>query len=477
MHNDFQAHFEYSEAMKIRAEDIHQNRTRAVLSALVCAALLAAGCGHGQGGYGGGPPGGFKFPVSAAPIKRGDITQTFNVVGTVSPLQAAVLSSVISGTILSVNGQIGQKVSKGQLLVQIDDSVLQAALRQNQAQLEAAQAHYESARADASGTMSSAGAGLLSARTAAATADATYRRDQALFKQGYVSQQDLEQAQAAAAAADAQLNAAQVAATNANLAPQAPSSALADLRNAQAAVDSAAAQVGSVQSQIAQAQVRAPFDGIIVNRAVDPGSLAAPGTVLMEVYQLDPVYIDVGVSGDNLTYVRAGTPVSVTVSQIPGRTWTGTVSYFDLAANPGTVSYTARIRIANPDLALRGGMVAQALFVQARKSGVLLAPTASVYQTDTGYAMFIIDNKGDAQMVPVQTGIQNDNFTEVTGAGLASGVQAILNHSVQLQPGTPVMAIPSGGGPPGPPSGAKPSASKSSAAKPKAGNTPKGGQR
>jgi HlyD family secretion protein len=481
LHNDFDARVEYSAVMTISVREIQTTPKPVFPAALLALTIVASGCAphHGAGGFGGGMPGG--FPVSAAPIKRGDITQTFQVTGTVAPLQAAALSSVASGTILLVNGQIGQHVSQGQLLVKIDDSILQAQLRQNQAQLEAAQAHYASAQANASGTLSSANAGLASAQSAAATADSTYQRDRALFKQGFVSQQALDEAQSAAAAADAALRSAQVTAANANLSPQGPSSAVADLRNAKAAVDTASAAVEAVLSQIDQTNVRAPFDGVIVNRAVDPGSLAAPGTPLMEVDQLDPVYVNVGISGSGLTYVKSGTPVSITVSSIPGRTWTGTVSYFNLAADPGTASYTARIRIPNPDLALRGGMVAQASFVQERKTGVLLAPTASVYQTDTGYSMFIID-KGMSKVLPVDVGIQNDDVTEVSGPGLAPNVLAILNHAATLQPGMPVQPISAGGGPPagGPPSGkahgSTPQGNKPPGNKPQGGGQPTGGQ-
>jgi hypothetical protein len=114
-------------------------------------------------------------------------------------------------------------------------------------------------------------------------------------------------------------------------------------------------------------------------------------------------------------------------------------------------------------------MVAQAAFVQARKSDALLAPTASVYQTDTGYAMFIIAD-GKAAVVPVDTGLQNDQWTEVTGKGLAPNVMAILNHSATLQPGTPVMVLSAQGGPPGAAPGAKPGAPKPGATKSKAGS-------
>jgi len=415
--------------------------------------------------------GGYSMPVSAQPMKRGPIDQSFTVSATVAPLQRAILSSVASGNVLEVNGQIGEHVTKGDLLVKIDDSTLQAQLRQNDALLAAAQARYQSALANASGTMSSANAGLASARIAADSADATLRRDLTLLKEGYVSQQAVDQQQAATAAADSALRAAEVQATNSNLSGSA-SSAQADLRNSQAAVSSAAAASALIQAQIAQTNVRAPFDGVIVFRYVDPGSLAAPGTTLMDVDQLDHVYVDAGISGDQLKFIHRGTPVTVTVGSVPGHSWHGAVDYFDPSAEPGTVTYLAKIVLANPDLVLRGGMVAQAAFVQAHKSNALLAPTASVYLTDTGYSMFIIQD-GKATVVPVDTGLQNDQWTEVTGKGLAANVQAILNHSATLQPGTPVMA---GGGPPGGgPPGAEPGGKPASGAKPMGGAKPAGG--
>jgi len=102
---------------------------------------------------------------------------------------------------------------------------------------------------------------------------------------------------------------------------------------------------------------------------------------------------------------------------------------------------------------LRGGMVANVQYSQAHKSGVLLAPRAAVYQTPAGYSMFIIED-GKAKEVALEVGIQNDQQVEVTGPGLKPGVQAILNHSALLQPGTPVQVLPPPGAAP-PPSAAK----------------------
>lgn len=409
---------------------------------VLAASLAAAACGH-QGGPPGGMQGGggFSLPVSAAPITRGTIAQTFSVTGNVTPLLSASLSSVVSGNVLQVAAQIGQRVTKDELLVKIDDSPLQAQLQSAQAGLESAQAKLAQTRASSSGDVSSTNAALESARAANQTAQHTLQRDQTLLKEGFVSQSDVDQAWANAQAAQAQLRSAEVAAQNAALNPHSSSAARANLQNAQAEVDVAQAQVALIESQIGQTNVRAPFDGVVVARDVDPGSLAAPGTTLMEVSQIEPVYVDAGVSGQDLSFVHVGTPAAVTVGTIPNRSWQGSVAYLNSSAMPGTLTYMARIPIANSDLALRGGMVASVAFEQSRRSNVLLAPRAAVYQTDAGFSMFIID-AGKAKTIPVEVGIENDQQMEVSGPGLKPGVQAILNHAATLQPGMPVQVIP-----------------------------------
>ena len=401
--------------------------------------------------------GGFAFPVSAAPITKGTIVQTFTVTGTITPLQSAALSSVASGTVLIVGAQIGQHVSRGQELVKIDDSTLLAQLQSAQASLESARARLAQTRASSTGDVASTSAGLEAAQAANQTAQLNLRRNEDLLRKGFVSQAAVDQAWSNAMAAQAQLRSAEVAAQNAAMRPNAGSAALANLRNSQAEVDVAQAQVSTIEAQLAQTDVRAPFDGTVVSRNVDPGALAAPGTTLMEVAQLDPVYVDAGISGESLSYVRVGTPTTITAATIPNRAWKGNVRYLNLAAVPGTLTYMARIPVANPDLTLKGGMVVNVEFEQARKTGVLLAPRAAVFQTDTGYSMFVID-AGKAKAVPVDVGLQNDQQMEVAGPGLAPGMMAILNHAATLQPGMPVQVIPAGGPPGqhGPPGKAQP---------------------
>jgi HlyD family secretion protein len=403
-----------------------------VFAALALGAALT-GCGHHggqQGGFGAGA-GGFSMPVSAQPLKLGSISSTFSVTSMVSPLLQSTLSSVVAGNVTYVAHQIGERVHKGELLVKIDDSTLRAQLAQ-------AQAHLENLEATYSGGTRSSRALLRSAEVTYDTNELNYHRDLQLYGQGFVSKQDLDQARTDAESAQAAYRNAEVNYENTTLS-SASSAAAADVRNAQASVQ-------QIQAQIAQTNVVAPFDGVVTARNVDPGTLNNPGTALVQVSQLDPVFVDAGVSGDDLQYVHVGTPVDVTVTTIPGRVWHASVAYLNLAAQPGSLIYTARVRVANPDLALRGGMVATVSVQRLRKNNVLIAPRAAVYQTDIGYSMFIIQ-AGKAATVPVDLGIANDQEAEVSGQGLKPGVLAILNHSALLQPGTPVQPLPAGGPP------------------------------
>lgn len=410
---------------------------------ILCLVLGFTACGHRGGPPGGGmPQGGFAMPVSAAPLTIGTIADSFTVTSTVTPLQHAQLSSVVSGNVLFVGPQIGERVHKGELLVKIDDRTTRAQLAQASTRM--AQIHATNA-----GGSTTAQANLTSAKVGYDTAKANLARNQQLFNQGYVSKQALDQIRQATAAAQAVYNAALATAQNANLQGD-NSAAVAEYKNAQAMVQ-------QFEVQLEQTNVSAPFDGVVTARNVDPGTLASPGTVLMEVAQLDPVFIDAGISGADLQNVRVGKPVTVTVDSIPGRVWHAQVAYLSLASVTGTLTYPARVRVANPDLALRGGMVANVAIERTRKTGVLLAPRAAVYQTDAGYAMFIID-QGKAKTIPVEVGLENDQQAQVNGQGIKPGVMAILNHSVTLQPGTPVQVMPPGGGAPGggPPGGGPP---------------------
>ena len=394
-------------------------RSAVVCAAIVLAALQLGGCAKAQPKK--PQPG---LPVSTISASRGTITATFTLTGTVAARQQATLSSVVSGNVKQVYVSLGEPVHAGELLVKIDDSTLQAQAAQ-------ASSHLASVRASNVGGTSTAQANLDSARVARDNADANLRRNQQLFKQGYVSQSALDQAQNQAMSAEAAYRAAQATAQNANLTSGSNSSALADIANAQAALT-------AIQTQIAQTNVTAPFDGVVTARNVDAGSLASPGTPLVTVSQLDPVWINVGIPDEDLAYVRAGTPVDVTVDTVPGRVWRAHVDVVNSAASPGTLSFLTHIVVPNADSMLRAGMVANLRFTQAVHHNVIVIPRVALYQTSSGYALYVVEN-GKAKSIAVNVGLQTQDKAEVSG--IEPGAQVITQRPDALQDGSVVSVV------------------------------------
>lgn len=435
----------HSPGYKLTLEDILKRHLAfALLAAALVAGLAGAGCakkaaggGPASAGPGGGPQ---AIAVAAATVRRGDITSTFALTGNVVPAQQANLTSVISGAVRSVAVQIGEHVRAGELIVQIDDSTLQAQLQQDEAQLASAQSHLTQTRANDVGNSATANANLSSAKITYEMAAANLRRNQQLLAQGYVSQSAFDQAQQQFSQAQAQYQAAQVQAQNANLGSRTTSAGQADIKAAQAAVAQAQAQVNFVQAQIAQSAITSPFDGVVTQRNVDPGSLAAPSQTLVQVSQVDPIFVNVGIPDEDLQYVSVGRAARVVVDTLPGRSWTGKIQFLNAGASQGTLSYLARIAIPNSDLLLKSGMVANVTFVQANRTGVLIAPRVAIAQTPTGNAVYIAQDK-KAKMVPVKVGVETQNDAEISGPGIAQGTQVITQRPDSLQDGSPINIV------------------------------------
>ncbi len=410
------------------------------LSMAVAAALVlvsSAGCAHKSGDAGPAP-----VSVTTATARRGDISDRLSLTGVVAAKAQANLSSVITGEVLAVNVNVGDRVRQGQVLVRIDDSTLRAQLNQNQGSLASARARLAQIQSGDVGNSASANANLDSARVAYQTALANERRDHQLLTQGYVSQATVDEAEQAVASAAAQLRSAEVAAANANLGGRTTSAAQSEIHSQQAAVDEAVGAVQLAQAQIAQTVVTAPFDGVVTQRAVDPGTLAVPGTSLVQVSELDPIYGNVGIPEENLPYIHAGTAVDITVESVPGQVWHGEVSAVNSATSQGTLSYLARIVLPNSALSLKAGMIANASFVKAQHKDVVVVPRAAVFQGENGDQVYVLVKApeckcdGKAKLINVVRGLETDTEVEVSGAGIGPGVPVIVLRPDTLKDGT-----------------------------------------
>jgi len=464
-------------------------RTQRLIGAAVLVMVAVSACGHGGSAQQGPPP----LAVDVAKAQRTDIATYITMDGQIAPHQDAVLSTPQSGTVAAVYVHEGQRVPAGMLLARLDDSALRAQLLQAQAQLLQAKASLNGATlqgnvtpSQALTTVATAQQQLAAARSttetdiaALANAKLVYDSNNTLYKQGYVAQTTFEQSRAsyvqaeqALAAAREQQREAEVAlinakASGANAVPIQNST----IAGSRASLASSAAQVKLLQVEIAQSSLFAPFDGVITNRLLDPGAFAGPNAGIVEISQIDTVYVNINVPDNYLPWVQKGSAVSFTTSSAPGRTFNGQI--FDVNATPttGTLSYRARVVESNPDNALRGGMLVSVSVRKEYKHNAIVVPLTALVQGDAGAAVYTVVplpappgaggggaaaggapaaagpprpqlTFAQAKLVPVTVGLQTDVSAEVISPAITPGTVVITTRPDSLQDKSTVAYTP-----------------------------------
>ncbi|MBV8579790.1 MAG: efflux RND transporter periplasmic adaptor subunit [Candidatus Eremiobacteraeota bacterium] len=373
-------------------------------------AMAVTGCAKGGGGAGqqGAPP----LAVDVATAQRQDIATYLSLDGQIAPVQESTLSSQQSGNVVAVYVNEGEHVTRGQIVAKLDDATLRASLAQEQAivqqqtaQLSGSTLQAPVTAAQASNTIVTAQQQLAAAKNGVQVAQAayqsalsTYTADKQLLTQGYVAQTQYDQSRANYVQAQQSLNNAKETQRQAEVglrAAQSQGSNAVPIQGQQIAANrgqlaAAQAQVQLLETQIAQTSITAPFDGVVTQRLLDPGAFASPNQPVVRVSQIDTVYVNVNVPDDNLPYVHAGTPVTFTTSSIGNRTFNASVMDVNATPTQGTLSYRARVRVANPNDVLRGGMLVSVSVRKEYHPNAIVVPRTAVFQTENGANVFTV---------------------------------------------------------------------------------------
>ena len=442
---------------------------RLALSSLMAAAVASTGCAGKQAAQRKGPP---PLAVDVAAASRHDIGTYLSLDGQVAPREDSTLATQASGTLVGLYANEGDRVSKGQLLAKIDDSTLRAQLAQAQARLLGSSEQLPMTQQQSSADVSTSQQAVTNARNSLSaeqaaydSAKTTYDSNAQLFKQGFVAKTALDQSRAQYIAALQNLNNAKIAVSNALTAARTAqqNTGRNGVQTSTVAADRANVQL--LQAQIAQTSLYAPFDGVVTQRFLDPGSIASPNQPVFKLSQLSSVYINANVPDDNLSYVKNGETVAFTTSSNPNRRYQGRIASLNAVPTQGTLSYRARIVQPNPDLSLRGGMLVTIIVPKELHKGAIVVPRSAVFQSESGAKVFTVaPSKGAAPAnlpvaheVPVRLGLQTDTEAEVISPQVRPGTTVITTRPDALQDGS-VVAVggPGGGGPPsGGPPGAK----------------------
>lgn len=319
-----------------------------------------------QGGAGGaGAPRAAAVEVARVELMR--LTDDTQAVGSLRSRQGVVLRPEVSGRITQLNFRDGDRVRKGQLLVQFDDQLPAAQLKQSLAEL--------------------------------SIATANHKRNQELLAQKFVSQRSVEES-------------------------------AANLEVAQA-------KVALAQATVERLKVKAPFDGIAGIRLVNTGDYLKDGADIVNIEDIDAVYVDFRLPERFQSKVRKGQRAQVDFDALPGRRFTAVIQAVDPLLDANGRSVGVRACIDNRQLQLRPGMFARVTPVFGERENAKVVPEeAIVPQGQKAYVIKVVDGAEAgskvSQRVEVRVGIRRPGKVEIV-EGLGEGDTVVIAGQQRIQ--------------------------------------------
>lgn len=308
-------------------------------------------------------------------------------VGQTEAVNTVEIRAQVQGFLKSIDFTEGSTVHRGQLLFVIDPRPYQAALQQAKAKLGVQQAAYADAQVIA-------------------------ERDASLRKQGIISQQDLDTAQATA-------------------------------KEDKANVASAQAAVASAQLNLNYTRITTPITGVIGVAQVRVGGLVQAGTTLLDtVYSISPMYVTFGVSeATYLQYVKRGRPnrghpppIQLILSNGIVYAYPGTINMVSPTVNTTTGTLTIRASFPNPGAVLKPGLFARVRFVARLEPNAIVVPQAAIQQLQGTQSVFVVGPDDKVAQRTITIGPTVGNLQVVT-SGLKAGDRVIVEGTLKVRPG------------------------------------------
>jgi RND family efflux transporter MFP subunit len=299
----------------------------------------------------------------------------------------------VSGTVLQVFAEPGQRVKKGQVLAQLEELTVRDQML----------AARSAARA---------------AEDALAVAKQERDRTASLASAGSLAKRDLERAESAVASQEAMA---------------------ADARS----------RLVSAERFLRRTRPRAPFDGVVSDRPANAGDIVQPGAPLFTVVDPASMRLEAAVPAEHLAKLEVGTRVDFTVSGYPGRTFEGRIELINPAVDPSTGQVRIYATVPNEGGPLLAGLFAKGRVVATAQRGLAVPSDAVDLATSPATVLRVKDGK--VEKVPVELGLKDvvAELVEVR-SGLAIGEVVVLSSArASLSPGTPVRLAKSGESPKG----------------------------
>lgn len=337
-------------------------------------------------------------PVSVTQhqIEQGEIVAEVMGTGTLEAHVKTTVSSKISGRISESLVDQGDRVKMGQLLVRLDDEELRQQVAIAQANREAAQAAIDRLKTDKD-------------RTAAVFAQAktSHARIQALTERNVATKEELDKATELLSVAQADISRAEAAITE-----------------GQKELIAAEKTLEYHRARLADTEIKAPFDGLIVRRQRDPGDVVVPGSSILTLISTETLWISAWVDETEMSKLKVEQSARVVFRSEPSRSYSGNVVRLGREADRETREFIVDVRVLELPKNWAVGQRAEVYIETDRKSSVVLLPAKYVVKRNERSGVFV-ERDGHAEWRPLTFGLRSPEMIEVI-EGLKSGETVVF---------------------------------------------------
>jgi HlyD family secretion protein len=395
-------------------------------------------------------------------VRRGAIASAIEATGTVEAVETVDVGSEVSGLIAKVFVNFNDPVAAGQPIAELDRAGFAARVAEARAALKVSRALADVQRSALRRAQIAIATAQAERKTAEAQAKAAEaRRDEAekelarklqLTRSGAATDRELSQARTARDASEAELRAAldhvEARADAIEMAHADAEMARANIANADAAADEKQAALDEAEVALGRTIVRAPIDGVVISREVNPGQAVAAGletkTLFRIAHDLGEMQVHGSIDEADIGLVKDGDAAEFTVDAYPGQVFEGRVAQVRKAPSTvqNVVTYAAIVSAPNPQRLLFPGMTAALKIVTEEAKGVLTVPNRALHFAPQNAAALPVAARpaavakrgavwtegAEGRLIPVdiETGASDDNRTEVIAGDLREGEPVIV---------------------------------------------------
>jgi RND family efflux transporter MFP subunit len=377
--------------------------------------------------------------VAVSPIVEREVSVSQTVVGTVMPLQKAIVGSAVEGRVIVYPLNAGDRVEKDQVLAQLLTTTIELELKTARAELALRQQqHKELQNGTRPEEKAQAEARMLGAQATMVHRSKRRQRYEAMFASNQaVSPEERDAAVSEAIAAEQAYQEARQAYELARLGPR-----VEQIAQAQAQVDMQQATVERLTDRLEKHTIRAHFASYVTAEHTEVGSWLKAGDPVAEVAALDEIEITAHLVEQFVPYTRVGMTVAVEVPAVPKREFSGQVTAIVPQADVQARTFPVQIRVKNELVdgqpLLKAGMYARVLLPTGRREMARLVPKDALVLGGPQTMVFVVETAGDgkqgkARPVPVELGASTGSQIQVIG-NLQPGQLVVVQGNERLPP-------------------------------------------